>query len=147
MKFFLRKCLKWFLFLLFTFIFFSLPIYLQQEQHTGDIKQTWVSSGQSGDHSVSASRIDFVAGSVRDTVHGDSTSVWVSARSDSSIKYVYIYVNGEKQDMAMVPDSGRIEFPRVHLKEGANEIAAVLQNPDGTVLAVRKVNIFSIKKT
>ncbi|MCL4539564.1 MAG: hypothetical protein M1469_08135 [Bacteroidetes bacterium] len=147
MKFFLKKCLKWFLFLLFTFLFFSLPVYLQKEEKSRDSRQTRIASESAGNQSPSVFYFDFAPGSLRQKVTGDSTAIWISARSDSSVKYVFLYVNGEKQDMAVISDTARVEFPRVYLKEGINEIAVVLQNRNGVVLAVRKATIFSDKKT
>ena len=71
----------------------------------------------------------------------------MSTITDSSVKYVFLYVNGEKLDMAVISDTARVEFKRVHLKAGVNEIAVVLQDRNGVVLAVRKATIFSAKKT
>lgn len=147
MKVFLRKSLKWLLFLLFTLAFFSLPIYLQKEEKNSDFRRTQPATGSPGAQLSSTFYFEFDPGSLKQRVSGDSTALSVSTISDSAAKYVYLYVNGKKQDMAVVSDTMRVEFPRVYLQPGANEIAVVLQDRRGKVLAVRKTNIFSSKKT
>ncbi|MCL4539613.1 MAG: hypothetical protein M1378_08470 [Bacteroidetes bacterium] len=147
MKFFLKKCLKWLLFLLFTFLFFSLPVYLQKEEKNRDFRQTQLSPESVPQQSPSSFYFEFAPGSPKEKVSGNLTAIRMSTITDSSVKYVFLYVNGEKLDMAVISDTARVEFKRVHLKAGVNEIAVVLQDRNGVVLAVRKATIFSAKKT
>ena len=147
MKFFLKKCLKWLLFLVFTFLFFFLPVYLQKEEKNRDFRQTQLSSESVRQQAPSSFYFEFAPGFPKEKVAGDSTAIWMSTITDSSVKYVFLYVNGEKLDMAVISDTARVEFKRVYLKTGVNEIAVVLQDRNGVVLAVRKATIFSAKKT
>ncbi len=141
MKVFLKKSLKWLLFLLFTLVFFSLPIYLQKEEKNRNFRQTQPAAESSSPQLSSTLYFEFEPGSLRHTVSGDSTALWIYTISDSTTKYVYLYVDGKKEDMALVSDTMHIEFPRVYLQPGMNEITVILQDREGRVLAVRKTNI------
>lgn len=145
MKYFIKKTVKWFLFLALTVLFFSLPIILHDydAEKVGQDSITAVapSGGKSG-----VVLFEFVPPVAERIVSGNSTGLAMIIKTDSSEKAVYLYVNGEKQDMAVISDSMGIEFQSIYLKDGANEITAILRAAGGEVLAVRKMRIFSQKK-
>lgn len=141
MNIFIKKSLKWLLFALFTYAFFSLPIYLQNEENKMDVRQSQPVAESPSTQASSSLYFEFEPRSLRQTVSEDSTALWISTISDSTTKYVYLYVNGKKQDMALVSDTMQIEFPRVYLRPGMNEVTIILQDREGRVLAVRKTNI------
>lgn len=145
MGYFIRKTVQWFLFLALTVAFFSLPIILQNydAQKIGHDSITAV--GPSGEVS-GVTLFEFAPQVADEIVSGDSTVLAMVTKTDSSDKAVYLYVNGERQDMAVISDSMGIEFRSILLKEGENEITAILRAAGGEVLAVRKMRIFSQKK-
>ncbi|MCL4511414.1 MAG: hypothetical protein M1470_10135 [Bacteroidetes bacterium] len=143
MKFFLKKVLKWSAFLLLTVLFFALPVFLQKEDGKNDFLQKMAERQTAQKQEVSELYFEFEPASVKEKIFGDSTALKMLVKSDTSEKSVYLYVNGEKQDMAVVSDSMQILFPRVYLKQGTNEITAVFQKSTGETLAVRRVTIFS----
>lgn len=141
MKFLLKRIIGWTVYLTVTILFFSIPIILRNDNSTDPLS----TSGQYSAREVGLF-LEFAGGSGERKVEGDSTAVRMIAETDTSRKIVYLYVNGDKQDMAFVSDSMGIEFPRVYLKEGKNEIIAVLRSVSGDTLAVRKLSIVSLKK-
>jgi len=149
MRFFLKRVVKWLLFLLFTVFFFAIPVILQEETRPmlkNNPTQLQTLRREDQDQKQSDVYFEFEAESVKEKLLGDSTALRIDTRSDTSEKYVYLYVNGEKQDVAIVSGSMRIDFPRVYLKPGRNEITAVLQRLPAETLAVRRATIFSLKK-
>ncbi len=149
MKFFLKKVLKWSLFLFLTILFFALPVILQEENRpmmSDRSSQQEVVRREDRGQKQPEVYFEFGVESVKGRLLGDSTALTMITRSDTSEKYVYLYVNGEKEDMAIVSGSMQIDFPRVYLMPGRNEITAVLQRLSAETLAVRRVIIFSSKK-
>lgn len=145
MKYFIKKTIKWLLFLVLTALFFSLPVILQNHDAEKDSRDSVPAVAPSGGQK-GVLLFEFVPPSVERTVVGGFTGLRMVTMTDSSKKAVYLYVNGEKQDMAVVSDSMGIEFRSVHLSEGENEITAILRAAGGEVLALRKMRIFSQKK-
>jgi hypothetical protein len=149
MKFFLKKVLKWLTFLFLTVLFFALPVILQKESGPAfreDSLKKQIMRQANGSREQSEVYFEFEPESVKERILGDSTGLRMITISDTSEKYVYLFVNGEKQDVAIVSDSMQIEFSRVYLKLGINEITAILQRPAAETLAVRRATIFSLKK-
>ena len=145
-KFFLKKVLKWLTFLILTVLFFALPVFLQKEDGKNDFWQKAIDKQSAEKQEGTQNYFEFEPGSVREKIFGDSTALRMVVKSDTAEKYVFLYVNGEKQDMAVVADSMLIEFPRIYLNPGANEITTVFQKLTGETLEVRRATIFSFKK-
>ncbi len=146
MKYFLKKALQWTVYLAVTVLFFSLPVIIEDCGNAGKSDR-----GQMVVDSVAAIVaggifFEFDSASVNREVAGDSTSVRLITNTDSSRKLVLLYVNGVKQDMAVVSDSLPAVFTRVYLSPGENEITAVLSGADGRALSIRKARIFSSKR-
>lgn len=141
MKFFAKKVIGWTVYLAITILFFSLPIILRNHDSAGPMSNSSQYFAREG-----GLFFEFAGGPGELRVEGDSTAIGMIAETDSSQKIVYLYVNGDKQDMAFVSDSMRVEFPRVYLKEGKNEIVAVLRSVAGDTLALRTLRVVSLKK-
>ena len=145
MRYFIKKTIKWLLFLILTAVFFSLPVILENYDAEKDSRYIVTAVAPPGGE-AGVSLFEFVPPSVERKTAGDFADVRMVTRTDSLEKAVYLYVNGERQDMAVVSDSMGIEFRNIHLKEGYNEITAILRAAGGEVLAIRKMRIFSQKK-
>lgn len=141
MQYFVRKSSEWLAYVMLTTLFFSLPILLRSTGSENAIRTGGERQGQ-----VETLLFEFLPASAERSVEGDSTGLKMIARTDTSDKTVYLYVNGEKQDMAVVSGSTEVEFPRVYLNEGENEIIAVLRSLRGDTVAVRRMRIVSQKK-
>ncbi len=141
MRFFFKRTAVWVVYLVLTVLFFSIPIILRDHNEVSSDSPAAVGF-------INQDKIffDFADGSAERETSADSVSIRIVAVTDSSQKAVYLYVNGEKQDMAVVSDSMGIEFPRVYLKDGDNDITAVLLSAEGDTLALRKKRIVSLKK-
>lgn len=141
MQYFIRKSLKWLAYVVLTVLFFSLPVILRDES-----PEKTMPVSQSAGTETGGLLFEFLSSSAGRSVTGDSTGLRMIVKTDTSEKTVYLYVNGEKQDMIVVSDSMEIEFPRVYLRNGENEITAVLRSLHGDTLAVREMRIVSQKK-
>jgi hypothetical protein len=146
MKYFIKKSLKWLAFLVLTLLFFSLPVIIEKRDRGDDLQKEELLSDLTGGLSAAEFHFEFDPATVMSEVAGDSTSIRMITRTDTARKTIYLYVNGEKQDMIVVSDSMTAVFPRVYLKPGQNEILAVLSDVNGKSRATRKTRIFSQKK-
>ncbi len=141
MKYFLKKVIVWTLYLALTILFFSLPVILRNHDQADFLSDSRYNYTQDG-----RLYFEFADLPAERRIEGDSTSLRMVAVTDTSRKAVYLFVNGEKQGASFVSDSMRIEFPHVYLKNGENEIVAVLSSEAGDTLALRKLRIVSVKK-
>ncbi len=146
MKYFIKKSLKWLAFLVLTVLFFSLPVIIERRDRVDDLYREPDFADPSAGLMANEFRFEFDSTSVMSEVAGDSTSLRMITRTDTSQKLIYLYVNGEKQDMVVVSDSMTAVFPRIYLKPGQNEIVVVLSDLHGKSRATRKTRIFSHKK-
>ncbi len=146
MKYFVRHALEWLTFLALTVLFFSLPVVIERHGSVKDIRPRQASVDSTTAQIAAGFFFEFDIGSVKSEVAGDSISLKMITRTDTSRKLVDLYVNGEKQDMVVISDSMPVLFPRVYLKTGPNEIVAILRDLNGMPLATRKIRIFSQSK-
>ena len=141
MKFFIKKAVGWVAYAVLTVLFFSLPIILRNSDGVNSDSPSAV-----GVVNQAGIIFEFVGGPAGHEITGDSALIKMVVVTDSSKKTASLYVNGEERDMIVVSDSMVIEFRRVYLKDGDNEIAAVLLSTGGDTLALRKTRIVSLKK-